>query len=138
MQGSVPTQTVYVDISVCAQCTCMCVCAPCGYKWGHHWQQESLAPTQAHERLEETKLEAVRDNNVELVQEILHDIGHLVQQDSAAAELARILREPHFQVWQEACKPCACKVHVQTPHMCKVCVHKCVTAVHLAVPTGDL
>ncbi|OXB71104.1 UNVERIFIED_CONTAM: hypothetical protein H355_015877 [Colinus virginianus] len=51
----------------------------------------------AHERLEETKLEAVRDNNVELVQEILCDIGHLVQQDSTAAELARILREPHFQ-----------------------------------------
>lgn len=53
---------------------------------------------QAHERLEETKLEAVRDNNLELVQEILRDIGHLVRQDGAAAELARILREPHFQV----------------------------------------
>ncbi|KAF1432725.1 MAGUK p55 subfamily member 2, partial [Spheniscus magellanicus] len=52
----------------------------------------------AHERLEETKLEAVRDNNLELVQEILRDIGHLARQDSAAAELARILREPHFQV----------------------------------------
>lgn len=59
----------------------------------------SLTPgPQAHERLEETKLEAVGDNNVELVQEILRDIGRLARQDSAAAELARILREPHFQV----------------------------------------
>lgn len=55
-------------------------------------------PPQAHERLEETKLEAVRGDNVELVQEILRDIGHLAPRDSAAAELARILREPHFQV----------------------------------------
>lgn len=35
---------------------------------------------------------------MELVQEILRDIGRLARQDSAAAELARILREPHFQV----------------------------------------
>lgn len=56
------------------------------------------APPQAHERLEETKLEAVRGDNVELVQDILRDIGHLAPRDSAAAELARILREPHFQV----------------------------------------
>lgn len=53
---------------------------------------------QAHERLEETKLEAVRDNNLELVQEILKDITRIAQQDSTAAELARILQEPHFQV----------------------------------------
>ncbi|KAH0626736.1 hypothetical protein JD844_001879 [Phrynosoma platyrhinos] len=52
----------------------------------------------AHERLEETKLEAVRDNNLELVQEILKDITRIAQQDSTAAELARILQEPHFQV----------------------------------------
>uniref|UniRef100_A0A8D0H337 MAGUK p55 scaffold protein 2 n=1 Tax=Sphenodon punctatus TaxID=8508 RepID=A0A8D0H337_SPHPU len=51
----------------------------------------------AHERLEETKLEAVRDNNLELVQEILKDLSHVTQQDSAAAELAHILQEPHFQ-----------------------------------------
>ncbi|KAG8140145.1 hypothetical protein E2320_002877 [Naja naja] len=53
----------------------------------------------AHERLEETKLEAVRDNNLELVQEILKDITHIAQQDSTAAELARILQEPHFQLF---------------------------------------
>ncbi|XP_032768587.1 MAGUK p55 subfamily member 2 isoform X2 [Rattus rattus] len=52
----------------------------------------------AHERLEETKLEAVRDNNLELVQEILRDLAELAEQSSTAAELARILQEPHFQV----------------------------------------
>ncbi|XP_073091769.1 MAGUK p55 subfamily member 2 isoform X6 [Manis javanica] len=51
----------------------------------------------AHERLEETKLEAVRDNNLELVQEILRDLAQLAEQSSTAAELARILQEPHFQ-----------------------------------------
>lgn len=57
-----------------------------------------LPPPQAHERLEETKLEAVRDNNLELVQEILRDLAQLAEQSSTAAELARILQEPHFQV----------------------------------------
>ncbi|NXK95427.1 MPP2 protein, partial [Formicarius rufipectus] len=54
----------------------------------------------AHERLEERKLEAVRGDNLTLVQEILRDIGRLARPDGqgAAAELARILREPHFQV----------------------------------------
>ncbi|NXC36535.1 MPP2 protein, partial [Campylorhamphus procurvoides] len=53
----------------------------------------------AHERLEERKLEAVRGDNLTLVQEILRDIGRLARPDGqgAAAELARILREPHFQ-----------------------------------------
>lgn len=53
---------------------------------------------QAHERLEETKLEAVRDNNLELVREILRDLAQLAERSSPAAELAHILREPHFQV----------------------------------------
>ncbi|NXJ13253.1 MPP2 protein, partial [Odontophorus gujanensis] len=69
----------------------------------------------AHERLEETKLEAVRDNNVELVQEILCDIGHLVQQDSAAAELACILREPHFQSLLETHDSVASKSYETPP-----------------------
>lgn len=51
----------------------------------------------AHERLEDAKPEAVRDRNLELVSEILKDIDGLVSQDSNAAELARILKEPHFQ-----------------------------------------
>ncbi|NXA56957.1 MPP2 protein, partial [Nothocercus julius] len=69
----------------------------------------------AHERLEETKLEAVRDNNVELVQEILRDIGHLARQDSAAAELARILREPHFQSLLETHDSVASKSYETPP-----------------------
>lgn len=48
--------------------------------------------------MEETKLEAVRDNNVELVQEILRDLTPLTHRSKAADELARILKEPHFQV----------------------------------------
>ncbi|XP_065507049.1 MAGUK p55 subfamily member 2 isoform X2 [Caloenas nicobarica] len=69
----------------------------------------------AHERLEETKLEAVGDNNVELVQEILRDIGHLARQDSAAAELARILREPHFQSLLETHDSVASKSYETPP-----------------------
>lgn len=46
------------------------------------------------------KLEAVQDNNVELVTEILGDISGLKVKDDSAAELSRILQEPHFQVGQ--------------------------------------
>uniref|UniRef100_A0A5F8HLT4 Membrane palmitoylated protein 6 n=1 Tax=Monodelphis domestica TaxID=13616 RepID=A0A5F8HLT4_MONDO len=53
---------------------------------------------QAHERLEDSKLEAVSDNNLELVNEILEDISPLVSVDANVAELVRILKEPHFQV----------------------------------------
>ncbi|NWQ83959.1 MPP2 protein, partial [Columbina picui] len=69
----------------------------------------------AHERLEETKLEAVGDNNVELVQEILRDIGQLARQDGAAAELARILREPHFQSLLETHDSVASKSYETPP-----------------------
>ncbi|XP_064895677.1 MAGUK p55 subfamily member 2 isoform X10 [Columba livia] len=69
----------------------------------------------AHERLEETKLEAVGDNNVELVQEILRDIGRLARQDSVAAELARILREPHFQSLLETHDSVASKSYETPP-----------------------
>ncbi|XP_009462952.1 PREDICTED: MAGUK p55 subfamily member 2 [Nipponia nippon] len=63
----------------------------------------------------ERQLEAVRDNNLELVQEILRDIGHLVRQDSAAAELARILREPHFQSLLETHDSVASKSYETPP-----------------------
>lgn len=53
---------------------------------------------QAHERLEDVKLEAVRNNNVELVSEILSDISGLAEHNDSAAELSKILKEPHFQV----------------------------------------
>lgn len=61
---------------------------------------ELLCLTQAQEQLEEVKLEAVQDNNVELVTEILGDINNLKVKDDSTAELSRILQEPHFQVSQ--------------------------------------
>ncbi|XP_064030276.1 MAGUK p55 subfamily member 2 isoform X3 [Pogoniulus pusillus] len=69
----------------------------------------------AHERLEETKLEAVRGDNVELVQEILRDLAQLAAQDSAAAELAHILREPHFQSLMETHDSVASKSYETPP-----------------------
>ncbi|XP_062846242.1 MAGUK p55 subfamily member 6b [Trichomycterus rosablanca] len=56
----------------------------------------------AHERLEDVKLEAVQENIVELVGEILGDIRELSVRDASAAELLRILQEPHFQSLLEA------------------------------------
>ncbi|XP_067089023.1 MAGUK p55 subfamily member 2a isoform X2 [Osmerus mordax] len=44
----------------------------------------------------ETRLEAVRENNVELVQEILQDLSPFTHHSNTAAELTRILNEPHF------------------------------------------
>ncbi|MGH0159450.1 UNVERIFIED_CONTAM: hypothetical protein FKN15_037408 [Acipenser sinensis] len=60
----------------------------------------------AHERLEDVKLEAVRDNNMELVTEILDDIIPLTSKDDDAAELARILKEPHFQAHDTVASKC--------------------------------
>uniref|UniRef100_UPI00358EA46C protein PALS2-like n=1 Tax=Myxine glutinosa TaxID=7769 RepID=UPI00358EA46C len=57
---------------------------------------QSLAKVQT--RLEEPKLEAVRERNVELVHEIVEDFAAMSQQDGRAAELLNILQEPHFQV----------------------------------------
>ncbi|KAM4691591.1 MAGUK p55 subfamily member 2 isoform 2-T2 [Rhinophrynus dorsalis] len=51
----------------------------------------------AHERMEETRLEAVRENNLQLVQEILQDMAGVRDPSGAAAELQGILQEPHFQ-----------------------------------------
>uniref|UniRef100_A0A3P9BSY1 MAGUK p55 scaffold protein 2b n=3 Tax=Haplochromini TaxID=319058 RepID=A0A3P9BSY1_9CICH len=53
--------------------------------------------SEAHERFEEPKLEAVRENNVELVQDILKELSPLANRSQAADELVRILKEPHFQ-----------------------------------------
>ncbi|KAM8815744.1 MAGUK p55 subfamily member 2 isoform 1-T1 [Rhynchonycteris naso] len=69
----------------------------------------------AHERLEETKLEAVRDNNLELVQEILRDLAQLAEQSSTASELARILQEPHFQSLLETHDSVASKTYETPP-----------------------
>ncbi|XP_038125415.1 MAGUK p55 subfamily member 6a isoform X1 [Cyprinodon tularosa] len=61
-----------------------------------------LSLAKAHERLEEVKLEAVGDDNVQLVTEILDSLNNLGEQDPAAVELARILQEPHFRSLIEA------------------------------------
>uniref|UniRef100_A0A8C6WK19 Membrane protein, palmitoylated 6a (MAGUK p55 subfamily member 6) n=1 Tax=Neogobius melanostomus TaxID=47308 RepID=A0A8C6WK19_9GOBI len=65
----------------------------------------------AHERLEEKKLEAVRDDNIQLVTDILSSIGDLSEKNTAAAELARILQEPHFQSLIEAHDKVAAKCY---------------------------
>ncbi|KAM4569069.1 MAGUK p55 subfamily member 6a [Fundulus diaphanus] len=69
----------------------------------------------AHERLEEVKLEAVGDDNVQLVTEILDSLNSLEEQDPAAAELARILQEPHFKSLIEAHDKVAAKSY-ETPN----------------------
>ncbi|XP_053496627.1 MAGUK p55 subfamily member 2b isoform X2 [Ictalurus furcatus] len=69
----------------------------------------------AHEQFEEPKLEAVRENNVELVQDILKDLTPLTQQSQAAHELARILSEPHFQSLLETHDSVASKSYETPP-----------------------
>ncbi|XP_077124898.1 protein PALS2 isoform X4 [Ranitomeya variabilis] len=69
----------------------------------------------AHERLEDTKLEAVGDNNVELVHEILEDISPLAHQDKNVEELVGILKEPHFQSLLEAHDIVASKCYDSPP-----------------------
>lgn len=49
--------------------------------------------------MEEVKLQAVRNNNIQLVLEVLDSLNNLSGKDAAAAaELATILQEPHFKV----------------------------------------
>ncbi|KAG7325689.1 hypothetical protein KOW79_010614 [Hemibagrus wyckioides] len=68
-----------------------------------------------HDRLEDTKLEAVQDNNVELVSEILGVIRGLTVRDNTAAELSRILQQPHFQSLLEAHDMVASKCYQAPP-----------------------
>lgn len=56
----------------------------------------------SREHFEEPKLEAVRDNNMELVQDILRDLTPITPHSRAAQELSFILKEPHFQVQNDA------------------------------------
>ncbi|XP_066096112.1 protein PALS2 isoform X4 [Saccopteryx bilineata] len=74
---------------------------------------KSLA--KAHERLEDSKLEAVSDNNLELVNEILKDISPLINVDENVAELVGILKEPHFQSLLEAHDIVASKCYDSPP-----------------------
>ncbi|KAL6474874.1 hypothetical protein MHYP_G00159140 [Metynnis hypsauchen] len=69
----------------------------------------------AHEHFEEPKLEAVRDNNVELVQDILKDLTSLTDHSQTAHELACILREPHFQSLLETHDSVASKSYETPP-----------------------
>ncbi|XP_062925500.1 protein PALS2-like isoform X2 [Mobula hypostoma] len=69
----------------------------------------------AHERLEDTKLEAVRENNVDLVKQILEEISCVVHQNEYAAELATILKAPHFQSLLEAHDLVASKCYETPP-----------------------
>nr|XP_019945983.1 PREDICTED: MAGUK p55 subfamily member 6-like [Paralichthys olivaceus] len=69
----------------------------------------------AHEQLEEVKLEAVQDNNVELVTDIIGDINNLKVKDDSAAELSKILKEPHFQSLLEAHDMVASKCYEVPP-----------------------
>ncbi|KAJ8004806.1 hypothetical protein DPEC_G00140130 [Dallia pectoralis] len=83
---------------------------------------QSLA--KAHERLEDVKLEAVRDNNHQLVSEILDSLTELNGSDTSAEELAQILQEPHFKSLIDAHDKVAAKCY-ETP---VTVVSSCATA----------
>lgn len=53
--------------------------------------------------MKEVHLSPVRENNVELLQEILRELDPFKHRSNTAAELASILTQPHFQV--RACMP---------------------------------
>ncbi|XP_061568000.1 MAGUK p55 subfamily member 2a [Cololabis saira] len=55
------------------------------------------SPQEQEESLREPRLSAVRENNVELLQEILKDLDPFTDRSDTAAELTRILTQPHFQ-----------------------------------------
>ncbi|KAK1805300.1 hypothetical protein P4O66_019640, partial [Electrophorus voltai] len=69
----------------------------------------------AHERLEDVKLEAVQENNVELMTEILGDIRLLTLRDNSARELSQILQGPHFQSLLETHDRVASKCYETPP-----------------------
>uniref|UniRef100_A0A8C7PC11 MAGUK p55 scaffold protein 2b n=1 Tax=Oncorhynchus mykiss TaxID=8022 RepID=A0A8C7PC11_ONCMY len=71
--------------------------------------------SQAHENLEESRLEAVSDNNMELVQDILKELTPLTHRSKAADELACILKEPHFQSLMETHDSVASKTFETPP-----------------------
>ncbi|KAA0725545.1 MAGUK p55 subfamily member 2 [Triplophysa tibetana] len=69
----------------------------------------------SHEHFEEPKLEAVRDNNMELVQDILRDLTPITPHSRAAQELSYILKEPHFQSLLETHDSVASKSYETPP-----------------------
>ncbi|KAL4827353.1 hypothetical protein H8958_021634 [Nasalis larvatus] len=79
------------------------------------YEEDFTSALKAHERLEDSKLEAVSDNNLELVNEILEDITPLINVDENVAELVGILKEPHFQSLLEAHDIVASKCYDSPP-----------------------
>ncbi|KAG8443002.1 hypothetical protein GDO86_011717 [Hymenochirus boettgeri] len=69
----------------------------------------------AHERLEDSKLEAVSENNIDLLNEIIEEISPLVEEDKNVQELVGILKEPHFQSLLEAHDLVASKCYDSPP-----------------------
>ncbi|XP_059908978.1 protein PALS2-like isoform X1 [Gadus macrocephalus] len=69
----------------------------------------------AHERLEVIQLTAVGENNMELVTDILESLHSAEGGDVAAAELTRILEEPHFQCLIETHDNVAAKSYEMSP-----------------------
>lgn len=55
------------------------------------------SPLEQDESLKAQRLSPVRENNVELLQEILKDLDPFKQGSDTVAELSRILTQPHFQ-----------------------------------------
>uniref|UniRef100_A0AAQ6AQ52 Membrane protein, palmitoylated 2a (MAGUK p55 subfamily member 2) n=1 Tax=Amphiprion ocellaris TaxID=80972 RepID=A0AAQ6AQ52_AMPOC len=55
------------------------------------------SPLEQEESLKEPRLSPVRENNVELLQEILRDLDPFTHRSDTAAELSHILTQPHFQ-----------------------------------------
>ncbi|XP_030592699.1 MAGUK p55 subfamily member 2-like isoform X2 [Archocentrus centrarchus] len=55
------------------------------------------SPLEQEESLKEPRLSPVRENNMELLQEILRDLDPFTHRSDTAAELASILTQPHFQ-----------------------------------------
>ncbi|KAG7239904.1 hypothetical protein INR49_028232 [Caranx melampygus] len=55
------------------------------------------SPLEQEESLKEQRPSPVRENNVELLQEILRDLDPFTHRSGTAAELSRILTQPHFQ-----------------------------------------
>uniref|UniRef100_A0A1A8KAD0 Membrane protein, palmitoylated 2a (MAGUK p55 subfamily member 2a) n=1 Tax=Nothobranchius kuhntae TaxID=321403 RepID=A0A1A8KAD0_NOTKU len=55
------------------------------------------SPPEQEESLKEPRLSPVRENNVELLLEILRDLDPFTHRSDTAAELTRILTQPHFQ-----------------------------------------
>ncbi|XP_035660708.1 MAGUK p55 subfamily member 6-like isoform X4 [Branchiostoma floridae] len=69
----------------------------------------------AHDRLEEQKLEPVREENLKLVDDIVTDLNPVIAGSNDAAELSGLLNEPHFKALLEAHDAVAAKSYETPP-----------------------